>query len=219
MAIFVFAGGGIFCNETARRALYASSALRYTNVMPFVKQTHFVGVPLPDELCATLETCRAWMNARYGCKSGHATPLHVTIVPPFCLDEKFTNSDLRGAMQDAADAWLAANKKLVCEVSGFGAFSTRTIFAHVAPSAEWTLFRDIAYRALLAKCPGTAKRDARVFTPHITVANRDIPSGAMRPALEHFETLHLQERFEVRSLALFARNARGGWTEDAVIAW
>ena len=107
--------------------------------------------------------------------------------------------------------------KLCCAVNGFGAFSSRTIFAHVEPSSQWTALRTLVYDSLLAKCPGTAKRDARTFVPHITVANRDIPPGAIEDALSYFDSLDLHESFDVQSITLFAMRD-GTWTERETFA-
>ena len=62
----------------------------------FPMQTHFVGVLLPDDLTLTLEDCRHYMNRTYGCRSGHGTPIHVTLVPPFRLPEEYSTDDLQG---------------------------------------------------------------------------------------------------------------------------
>ena len=182
-----------------------------------IRQTHFIGITIPDRLCAPLEACRAWMRAYFGCKSGHGTPLHITLVPPFCLGEKFSERTLFDAMNDTAATWDAKGTTLGCAVNGFGAFSSRTIFAHVEPSSEWTALRTLVYDSLLAKCPGTAKRDARTFVPHITLANRDIPPGAIEDALSYFDSLDLHESFDVQSLTLFAMRD-GTWTERETFA-
>ncbi|WP_432916601.1 2'-5' RNA ligase family protein [Treponema socranskii] len=182
-----------------------------------IRQTHFIGVLVPENLLVPLEACRAWMRARFGCKSGQGTPLHITLVPPFYLDENFSERNLLKTLAEAASAWGAKRQTLCCAVNGFGAFSSRTIFAHVEPSSEWTALRTLVYDSLLAKCPGTAKRDMRTFVPHITLANRDIPPGAIEDALSYFDSLDLHESFDVRSITLFAM--RGGtWTERETFA-
>ena len=58
------------------------------------QQTHFIGVLLPENITLTLEDCRRYMNEVYGCKSGHGTPIHVTLVPPFRLQEEYSSADL-----------------------------------------------------------------------------------------------------------------------------
>ena len=56
---------------------------RYSSNFP--QQTHFIGILLPEDITLTLEDCRRYMREAYGCKSGHATPIHVTLIPPFRL--------------------------------------------------------------------------------------------------------------------------------------
>ena len=63
---------------------------------PSIRQTHFIGVLLPDELTRMLEECRRYMNRLYGCMSGHATPVHITLVPPFALPHKTTEPAVKG---------------------------------------------------------------------------------------------------------------------------
>ena len=183
-----------------------------------IRQTHFIGVLVPENLIVPLEACRARMRARFGCKSGQGTPLHITLVPPFYLDEKFSERTVFEALAEAASAWGAKSKTLCCAVNGFGAFSSRTIFAHVEPSSAWTALRTLVYDSLLTKCPGTAKRDTRTFVPHITLANRDIPPGAIEDALSYFDSLDLHESFDVRSITLFAMRERT-WTERETFEW
>ena len=65
----------------------------------FIQQTHFIGVLVPEDIRATLEDCRRYMNEAYGCKSGHRTPIHVTLVPPFHLPEEFSTKDLAMAIE------------------------------------------------------------------------------------------------------------------------
>lgn len=219
----------VFCKIWARYGL-----LCYTYIMAYsIQQTHFIGIPIPDNIAVMLEQCRAWMREQYGCKSGQTTPLHITLVPPFHLDKQFAESDMHSAMNNAVQTWTSRGKQLMCVINGFGAFSTRTIFAHVETASpqlqsdngndlprakdEWTALRTTVYNALLSTCPGTARRDARIFTPHITIANRDIPPAAIPDALTYLDALGVHESFDVRQLTIFAR--RGTWIADSVFAW
>lgn len=82
---------------------------------PSIRQTHFIGVLLPDELTRMLEECRRYMNRLYGCISGHATPVHITLVPPFALPREYTTADvvetlLRGIPKVELDARLSGDR-------------------------------------------------------------------------------------------------------------
>lgn len=82
---------------------------------PSIRQTHFIGVLLPDELTRMLEECRRYMNRLYGCMSGHATPVHITLVPPFALPREYTTADvvetlLHGIPKVELDTRLSGNR-------------------------------------------------------------------------------------------------------------
>ena len=87
---------------------------------PSIRQTHFIGVLLPDELTRMLEECRCYMNRLYGCISGHATPVHITLVPPFALPREYTTADvvetlLRGIPKVELDARLSGDRHRTTE--------------------------------------------------------------------------------------------------------
>jgi len=63
---------------------------------------------LPEDLTLTLQDCRRYMNEAYGCKSGHGTPIHVTLVPPFRLQEEYSTEDLARAIEKEVDETVKA---------------------------------------------------------------------------------------------------------------
>lgn len=174
------------------------------NVFP--QQTHFIGVLLPDNLTSMVEECRRYMNRTYGCRSGHATPVHVTLVPPFALPRDYTTADvveelLRGVPQDSGFSARTEN---------FDAFGDRTLFAAVRPAPEWNRLKNAAETALRGAFPGCLRKDPRPFHPHITVANRDIPPGASTAALRVLSGKKFEEDFPVDNMTVFVRKG-GGW--------
>ena len=173
------------------------------NKVFFPEQTHFIGVLLSQELTLRLEGYRKYMNQKYGCKSGFGTPIHVTLVPPFQLDDKLITADIVAALSQMASEkkWHAFNAK----IDGFDAFGDRTLFAKVIPSAVWTAFRASVYNTISALSPGNLRRDNRPFQPHITVANRDIPAGASTEALDYLNQLELKAAFPVDNITIFER--------------
>ncbi len=172
-------------------------------------QTHFIGVPAPEDLARFLSTCRTWMGSKYGCKSGFRTPFHVTLAPPFSL----TDGESIRALARSLEAYSSGAESFMSRVCGFGSFGEKTVFARVIPDQRWDSLRDGLYAAIAQALPGVLKKDARQFTPHLTVANRDIPPGAVAHALQYLGDFGLDEGFAVDRLALFER--RGGIWEIA----
>ena len=173
---------------------------------PFNQQTHFVGVLVNEELTDTLEECRSFMNQKYGCKSGHGTPIHVTLIPPFALDDCYTTQQLVETVRYACDT-LEGIGKLPFESSleGFGSFAERTIFANVVTSESWTTLRDAVTKEVQASFPGCVKKSGKPFKAHISVANRDIPVGTTFEALKSLSEISLPSSFKVEAIAIFTK--------------
>lgn len=177
----------------------------------FPLQTHFIGVLVPEDITQTLEDCRRYMNEAYGCKSGHATPIHVTLIPPFHLPEEYSTADLVRAIDSGV---LPQKPGFTAHINNFDAFGDRTLFAKVLPDAQWTELRDAVYTAVAQAAPRCTKKDVRPFTPHLTVSNRDIPAGVTKDALQVMNELNLVQDFPVNNITIFERK-RGIWIAAA----
>ena len=168
------------------------------------QQTHFIGVLLPEDISLSLEDCRRYMNRAYGCKSGHGTPIHVTLVPPFRLQKDYSTYDLINAIEKEV---LPKGLGFTAHIDNFDAFGDRTLFAKIVADENWIRLRDKTVKAILNACPGSTKKDRRPFQPHATVSNRDIPAGATAKALQVMNELNLVEDFSVDNITIFERKA------------
>ncbi|MDY5048129.1 MAG: 2'-5' RNA ligase family protein, partial [Treponema porcinum] len=166
----------------------------------FPQQTHFIGVLLPEDITLTLEDCRRYMREAYGCKSGHATPIHVTLVPSFRLPDEYSTEDLARALESEV---LPKGLGFTGHIDNFDAFGDRTLFAKVVTDAKWVALRDAVYGAVVKTAPGCTKKDGRPFAPHISCSNRDIPAGVMTDALQVMNELNLVEDFPVDNVTIF----------------
>lgn len=192
--------------------------MKHRNFFPqnqnFPQQTHFLGVLVPDDITETLESCRRYMNQKYGCKSGYGTPIHITLVPPFRLDEAYTTKDIVAAVQKLVSS--AEFSGFTAHIDNFDAFGDRTVFAKVSASKQWTDLRDKVFSAVSGAVTGSLRKDTRPFQPHLTVANRDIPAGASTEALQAFNELNLVEEFQIDNITVFERNG-GRWNAAATL--
>ena len=179
----------------------------------FPQQTHFIGVLLPEDITLTLEDCRRYMREAYGCKSGHATPIHVTLVPPFRLPEEYSTEDLARAIESEV---LPKGLGFTGHIDNFDAFGDRTLFAKVVSNEKWVALRDTVFSAVIKAAPGCTKKDTRPFATHCSVANRDIPAGVMTDALQVMNELNLVEDFPVDNVTIFERQD-GKWVSAVTL--
>ena len=151
------------------------------------------------------------MNEVYGCKSGHGTPIHVTLVPPFRLQEEYSTVDLIRAIEKEV---LPKGLGFTAHIDNFDAFGDRTLFAKVVANEHWAKLRDETVQAILNTCPGCSKKDRKPFQPHATVSNRDIPQGVTAKALQVMNELKLVEDFPIDNITIFER--KGNRWESSV---
>ncbi len=154
---------------------------------------YFIGITLPEDLENKIERQREWMRRKWGCRSGMRTQPHITLIPPF-------QSDLSlGEIKELLSPLSVSPFDI--SVSGFGAFGERTIFAHVERSRELeNLQKKIC--SLLGN-GGVRVKDEKRFTPHITIANRDIRPEAFVPSMEYFNAIDLKYIFTADSVMVF----------------
>lgn len=183
--------------------------------------THFVGVLVPEDLRRTLESCRGWMHAAYGCRSGHSTPIHITLIPPFQAMRGINDQYLVDLLSYALRP-MAEEGKLPFDahVKGFCSFGERTLFAALEKNALWTELRNNLQEEYIRNRVGDIRKDTKPLVPHLTVANRDIPKGAIVPSLSYFDTLDLDTIFPVSQIGVFHREGyRWVVTERNTIAF
>lgn len=160
-------------------------------------KTNFIGVLLPSSLYSSLEEIRVTLRKTLGGKSGQTTPLHITLIPPF--DRERTSEE--EIVENLKKIQL---KSFNVEVEGFGSFGDRrTLFAHTKSSRQW----DMLYSSIFDELSPwlDIKKEKRRFTPHITLANRDINPEEIKETLLYLSELDLKTTFPLKKIALFSR--------------
>lgn len=168
-------------------------------------KTHFVGVLPPLEIKRVVDSDRKWCS-KYGCKSGHSTEAHVTLIPPFASNKSTKE------IKDILRGILPLLSPFVSKVDGYGSFGNRTIYLRVEPSEEWNTLSRTLSKGLKAMGE-SVKIDKKALTPHLTVANRDIPPDRFSFMLGSLLSHNFSSPFPVDSVALFHREG-GIWRID-----
>lgn len=167
--------------------------------------THFIGFLPPPDIRRVVESDRKW-SEKYGCRSGHSTPVHVTLVPPFS-SQKSTRE-----IKDTLNGILPLLSPFSSKVEGYGSFGNRTIFLRVEPSGDWDNLSKTLSKGLKAMGE-RVKVENKPLVPHLTVANRDIPPNKFDFLFSSLSSHSFSSIFIVDSVALFHREGRG-WRVD-----
>jgi 2'-5' RNA ligase len=165
-------------------------------------QMYFISLVLPEQLDKKILSYKSWMADKYSCKVGLKSPAHITIVPPFWMEEEKEVQLINDIKEISAPTPV-----FTLSTDNFSAFRPRTIFVAVKENTNLhelkrksdTYFRSSSYKM---------KIENRPFHPHITIATRDLHKKDFADAWPYFENKLFTEEFEVAGLSLLKHNGR-----------
>lgn len=158
------------------------------------RDNFFIGVTLPEDLKDIIDSARGWMQTKWGNRSGMKTECHITLVPPFACDKPLF--EMKKILEGIKVPPVSVS------VRGWGSFGERTIFAHVERSSSLELLKKEIEKRL--RFASVQFRSDKRFTPHITIANRDIKPYTFIPSMEYLNEIKLDTAFTVDSFMVFS---------------
>jgi len=164
---------------------------------------YFVALVLPPELNKKILIWKNYMLEHYQCKVGLKSPAHITLVPPFWLDENHENNLFADINEIARE-----NDPFVIETKNFSAFKPRTIFIDVIKNENLIRLKENTDRFFKYKESYHIKIDARPFHPHITIATRDLFKKSFYEAWVFFEKQKFEEQWEAKSISVLRHNKK-----------
>src|SRR5689334_13091152 len=93
------------------------------------RSMYFIAVVLPGHLDEKVLACKQWMKEKYGCKVGLKSPAHITIAPPFWMEE-----EKEAALCEEVATVAQTTPAFPLTTANFSAFKPRTIFVAVEDS-------------------------------------------------------------------------------------
>lgn len=170
------------------------------NTEPKQAKMYFIAVVLPSHLDEKVLEYKKWMREVHGCKVGLKSPAHITIVPPFWMDEEkepFLQNDIKSIAENFVSFSLVT--------AGFSAFKPRTIFVALQESNDLNALKKSADN-FFRHADYKMKIENRPFHPHITIATRDLHKKDFAEAWLSFEHKEFRESFDAIALSLLKHN-------------
>ncbi|WP_052732403.1 2'-5' RNA ligase family protein [Hymenobacter terrenus] len=132
-----------------------------------------------------------------GSRNAVRLPPHITLLPPQRQTDEF-----EAACTTALAAFAATQPRFRVGLEGFAWFGDRTLFIHVSEHAALQVFQ----AALMAWCVAHLSLvpvESRPFTPHLTMATRDLPPAQVPALRQLFAARPYEASFLVRNFTLF----------------
>jgi 2'-5' RNA ligase len=178
------------------------------------KQLYFIALLPPKELAAQVHSVKEEIAAKYDSRYSLKIPEHITLIPPFhCSNELFE--------------LLTARLKNLCQkekpfevfLNNFGHFnkSVLCIQASSQPKEAAAMLRSGVAKVFSEEFSSVKlPQNEEKFTPHMTVANKDLTKINFKKAWEEFSQLSFEEQFSVSSIYLL-KHVNGLWEMELEI--
>lgn len=164
---------------------------------------YFVAVVLPEDLNKKIQVFKMFMQEKWGCAVGLKSPAHITLIPPFWMNEILEETFLHGL-----DALCKKEPSFTITTTNFSAFKPRTIFIEPVLNAGLKKLKQTVDEFGNAHPQYGARPDTRPFHPHITIATRDLHKQAFAEAWAYFETKKFDAACNATGLSVLRHNTR-----------
>jgi len=177
------------------------------NPLPEGFSLFYIAIDCPPAIDEKIEGMKEYMEREYGCKAARKSPAHLTIVPPFRAEDEL-QTELNGFVTTYNVGVVPFDIKL----KDYGQFADRVLFVDVErPNEALNTLEKECMAEFGDKFPMIIFGMKPDFNPHVTIATRDIPEGALANAKRYFEENHpVDLSFEAKELSLF-RLENGWW--------
>jgi len=166
---------------------------------------YFIAIVAPEHVNRQAQQWKHYMRDHYGCTVALRSPAHITLIPPFWMEQS-----LEEQLTNDVAAFAVKHVSFEITLKNFDAFKPRVIFVHVEPNEQLLQLKLSLEEHLLARQQYPVKKESRPFHPHLTIANRDLRKKDFAPAFEHFSKIDYTERFIAGSITIL-KHAGAAW--------
>lgn len=164
---------------------------------------YFLAIMTPPVLTTKVRSIQQEFARDYNSKRQLRIPPHITLVPPFKGEDKFEDE-----LNTTLSAFSQKQDPFDIDLKNFGSFRKKVVFIDVVDNEKLKSL----YSNLIAYLRENSPLDPPVyhehFTPHVTVANRDLSYKAFEKCWPVFSKRKFSECFTVRSLCLLKHNGQ-----------
>jgi 2'-5' RNA ligase len=168
------------------------------------KSLFFMALLPPSNIQDDVNLIKQHFADCYGSRAAQKSPPHITLQPPFeWLAEEVP------ALKQCLSSFAHNRESVPITLSGFAAFPPRVIYINVLKTQELlTLQTDLMahLEAVLGIVDPVSK--SRAFSPHMTVAFRDLTRQNFKAAWQEFQQRQLQFEFTATQLTLLIHDGK-----------
>jgi len=168
------------------------------------QRLYFLAILPPDEIAQKVQLIKKEFVEKYNSKEAYTRPAHFTLQKPFKRPEQ-SEELIKSKLNSFAEERHPFSVKL----SGFNHFRNKVIYIEVDDPSQMKFFRSQLIDFLQNRLDFTDQMIGRKdFTPHMTVAYRDLSPENFRLAWNEFSNRTLDFTFSVKSFFLMKHDSK-----------
>jgi 2'-5' RNA ligase len=164
---------------------------------------YFIALVAPGDINGQVLKWKNFMKERYDCVVALRSPAHITIIPPFWMEDP-----LEEILKTDLDSFSSGQEPFQIELKDFGAFKPRVIFVDLLPNPSLHSLQSALQEFLTGRNRYPFKRGDRPFHPHLTIATRDLHKKAFHEAWAVFKEKEYEAAWQVKGISLLRHNQK-----------
>lgn len=173
---------------------------------------YLVALLPPEPVLAETWALKQEVHRLTGSRNAVRLPPHITLIPP-----QHQPDDFAAACTAALATFAATQSRFPVGLDGFAWFGDRTLFVRVSEDAALRQF----HAALQDWCQQwlpAVRPETRPFTPHLTLATRDLPPAQVPALRAAFAARAYTASFAVHNITLFRHDGQQ-WQALSTFDW
>jgi 2'-5' RNA ligase len=168
-----------------------------------MKPSYFIALVAPSEIETTVHDFKIDLHDRFGTKSALKSPAHITLYPPFHIEET-REQEIKALLENTCQE----SGSFEIELNNFDRFSRGVLFIHVEPGKDLNGLQQRITGAFDSFLNSVRKKEKRPFHPHMTIGNRGWTEGGFEQALEEYKTKKFSATWTVKNVSLLKLRER-----------
>ena len=164
---------------------------------------YFIAIVLPQNINENVLKLKQMMLDKYNSKVGLKSPAHITLVPPFWMEDEKEQQLISDI--DSLSNYLAP---FSISTNNFSAFKPRTIFIAVSPNEKLNEVKNATDEIFRSNCFYNIKIETRPFHPHITIATRDLFKKSFFEIWPWFAEKKFLEEWTAEGISILRHNKK-----------
>ena len=165
---------------------------------------YLIALLLPDAISKSVRDLQIEIRDRFGCQKAMRISPHVTLEAPFRLPE-MAESELLSTLV----RFFSQQNKFELELKNFGTFRNNTVFIEVASNLSLLEIQRALGQTLRDEMDAKWNKPFYAgYTPHVTIANRDVTPELHSEIWKVFKNRKFFARFTVREICLLKHDGQ-----------